>query len=178
MSHATTTLPRARAPRPWYREPWPWLLMLGPFVVIIAGIVTAWIAIATSDGLVTEDYYKQGQMVGETLARSRHAEALGLRAGIRLREGAIRVRLESAKPMTLPNALHVTLSHPTRAGLDQESRLSRDGDAFVGPIKLPASGHWLVMVEDDAKTWRLMSALVLPAANELIIGGCEAADCR
>jgi len=174
----TTATARERTPQPWYREPWPWFLMVGPFIVIVAGIVTAWIAVKTSDGLVTEDYYKQGLMVGETLVRSRHAEELGLRAGLRLREGAIRVRLESERPFTMPAALDVTLSHPTRAGLDQQSRLLRDGDGYAGTINLPASGHWLVLIEDEGKTWRLMSALVLPAANELMVGGCETADCR
>jgi hypothetical protein len=31
--------------RPWYREPWPWILAAGPFIVVIAGIYTAWLAI-------------------------------------------------------------------------------------------------------------------------------------
>ena len=24
--------------QPWYRHPWPWILMLGPFVVVVAGM--------------------------------------------------------------------------------------------------------------------------------------------
>ena len=45
--------------RPWYREPWPWLLMAGPATVLVAGAATTWIAFASADGLVAEDYYKQ-----------------------------------------------------------------------------------------------------------------------
>jgi hypothetical protein len=63
------------------------------------------------------------------------------------------------------------LSHPTRAGLDQKSLLKPAGDAYVGNLQLPASGHWLVLIEDEAKTWRLMGSVVLPAANETLIGG-------
>ncbi len=158
--------------KPWYREPWPWLLMIGPVVVVIAGIYTAWLAVKTNDGLVTEDYYQQGQMVGETLVRSRRAEELGISAGLRLTSEGISIRLAARQAdMQRPPALIVTLSHPTRAGLDQRSLLKPAGDVYVGALSLPASGHWLVLVEDEAKTWRLMGSVVLPAANETLLGG-------
>lgn len=64
----TTTADKPIA-RPWYREPWPWFLMSGPVIVIIAALVSAYIAVRSSDGLVTEDYYKQGLAAGETLAK-------------------------------------------------------------------------------------------------------------
>jgi len=168
------TTPLQRAPRPWYREPWPWLLMAGPFIVVVAALVTAWIAVVTRDGLVTDDYYKQGQMVGETLARSRHAEAAGLRAMVSFGEtGSLRVRLESASEIAMPAELLFSLSHPTRAriGLDQHVRLWRDGDGYGGEIKSPAPGHWLVLIEDAEKTWRLVGSIMLPAGNEMAIGG-------
>lgn len=161
-------------PNPWYREPWPWLLMAGPFIVIVAGIVTAWLAVRSSDGLVTEDYYKQGQAAGETLARSRHAEELGLQAGVSMMKDGLRIRL-SGRLSPLPPALQVTLSHPTRAGLDQRLRLVQDGEIYAGAMQLPASGHWLVLIEDDARTWRLMGSVVLPAAAESVIGGGDTA---
>lgn len=159
---------------PWYREPWPWLLMAGPVIVIIAGIVTVWLAVRSSDGLVTDDYYKQGQAVGETIARSRHAEELGLTAGLSMTEGGLRVRLAGSFE-AFPPALLVSLSHPTRAGLDQRARLVREGDGYAGAINLPASGHWIVLIEDEAHTWRLMGSVVLPVAAETVIGGGETA---
>jgi hypothetical protein len=56
------------AAKPWYREPWPWLLMAGPAAVIVAGGITTWIAFATFDGLVVEDYYRRGLNINATLA--------------------------------------------------------------------------------------------------------------
>lgn len=157
---------------PWYRQPWPWLLMLGPAVVIVAGIATAWIAYSTSDGLVTEDYYKKGLAVNQTLARSREAASLGLRFQARFTAQAIDGALSVAKRdgFAYPARLKVTLSHPTRAGLDQEFMLDRLGDRYAGTFRLPASGHWLVLVEDEASTWRLMGNIVLPANGELALG--------
>jgi len=41
-------------PQPWYRHPWPWILMAGPAIVVVAGLVTAFLAVTTFDGLVAE----------------------------------------------------------------------------------------------------------------------------
>jgi len=161
-----------QSPNQWYREPWPWILMAGPFVVIIAGLVTAWLAVTSSDGLVVEDYYKKGLAVGETLARSKHAENLGITAGLSMTRESMQIRLAARQTgMEMPPALRVTLSHPTRAGLDQQALLARSSDGYAGPMHLPASGHWLVLIEDEAKTWRLMGSVMLPAAKEAVIGG-------
>lgn len=170
MKIATTA--NQKDTRPWYREPWPWLLMAGPFIVIVAGIYTAWLAFSTSDGLVADDYYKRGLAAGETLARSKHAVELGLQASMRLAEDRIIVRLsaKNAEPDSLTQ-LHLTLSHPTRSGIDQFSLLKREGEVFIGGLNLPASGQWLLLLEDEKKTWRLLGSVMLPAAGEVKIGG-------
>lgn len=171
------TLAANETSKPWYREPWPWLLMSGPFIVVIAALVSAWIAIKTDDGLVTEDYYQQGLAAGETVARSKHAEELGITAGLRLADGQASIRL-TARTTDLPATLRVMLSHPTRAGIDQQSLLKRAGDVYVGKLNLPTSGHWLVLVEDEARTWRVMGSVLLPASGEVVIGGSNAAVSR
>jgi hypothetical protein len=156
----------------WYREPWPWLLMLGPFVVVIAGIYTAWLAITSADGLVEDDYYKKGLAVNQTIARSDKATALGLSVGVRVVADGMTIRLAGRDPsFVAPATLIVTLSHPTRAGLDQTQTFSKNGELYAGKLRLPASGHWLVLVEDEARTWRLMGNVVLPASGETMIGG-------
>lgn len=168
----TTTADKPIA-RPWYREPWPWFLMSGPVIVIIAALVSAYIAVRSSDGLVTEDYYKQGLAAGETLAKDQHAKELGVVAGLRLTEDRVQVSLRTSQGMAMPSALVVMLSHPTRAGVDQKAVLKPSGSAYVGELNLPASGHWLVLVEDEAKTWRVMGSVMLPAAGEVLIGEAE-----
>lgn len=165
--------------KPWYREPWPWLLMVGPFVVIVAAIYTAWLAISTSDGLVAEDYYKQSLSVNKTIASSDLAKAKGLAVALRVVEGGFALRLTARdKAFILPPRLVVTLSHPTRAGLDQSQVFEGKDAEYAGKIRLPASGHWLVLVEDEPKSWRLMGNVVLPASGETVIGATESAEIR
>ncbi len=172
---SATTMIGKQPVNPWYREPWPWLLMAGPFIVIIAGLVTAWLAVTSSDGLVTEDYYKKGLAAGETLAKSHQAEKLGITAGVMLTREAMQIRLNATQSFEQPPTLNVTLSHPTRAGMDQQLLLKRSGDVYRGEMLLPASGHWLVLVEDEAKSWRIMGSVMLPAAQESVIGGGDSA---
>ncbi|HQR03460.1 MAG: FixH family protein [Proteobacteria bacterium] len=161
--------------QPWYREPWPWLLMAGPFVVVVASLVTAWIAVKTSDGLVTEDYYRQGLAANLTIERSQEAEKLGVVAAVRVTEGRIAVRLSARSAgFTPPQALTLTLSHPTRAGLDQTQTLVRSAEGYVGQFHLPVAGHWILLIEDTAGVWRMMGNLVLPASREILIGGTPA----
>lgn len=157
--------------RPWHREPWPWILMVGPFVVVVAGLITAWIAVKTSDGLVTEDYYKKGLAINQTLLRNDQAIKAGLVAGVRIAGEALVVRLQvEDKGFMLPPTLQATISHPTRAGLDQSVLLARVGGSYTGMVRLPAAGHWLVLLEDEAKTWRLLGNVILPANGETLIG--------
>jgi hypothetical protein len=164
------------AAKPWYREPWPWLLMAGPAVVIIAACYTAYLAISTSDGLVAGDYYKQGLAVNKTIASSEYAQKHGLAVSLRVTPDGFAMKLSAAdKSFVLPSSLVVTLSHPTRAGLDQTATFPRVGDSYIGKLRLPTSGHWIVLVEDEPKSWRLLGNVVLPAAGETVIGGSESA---
>lgn len=165
--------------RPWYREPWPWILAAGPFIVVIAGFYTAWLAIKSNDGLVTEDYYRKGLAVNQTIARNELAARVGLVAGIRIANDRMSVRLTAEDPaFTLPPRLAVTISHPTRAGLDQSLVFPRNAELFSHEVRLPASGHWLVTIEDEPRTWRLLGNVILPANGEVLIGSRPAAGTR
>ncbi|MCM2287995.1 MAG: FixH family protein [Sulfuritalea sp.] len=165
------------AVRPWYREPWPWILAAGPLIVVIAAFYTAWLAIKSNDGLVTDDYYKKGLAANQTIARSEQAAKIGLVAGVRVTADTLSVRLQAGDgKFALPPTLAVTISHPTRAGLDQSRVLTRSGDLYSGDVRLPAAGHWLVLLEDEQKTWRLMGNVVLPANGETLIGSSPVAS--
>lgn len=157
--------------RVWYKEPWPWILAAGPAIVVVAAIYTAWLAIKTNDGLVTEDYYRKGLAANQTIARSDLATKLGLVAGVRIIGEKLAVRLKAVdSSFVMPPTLAVTISHPTRAGLDQSRILLRSGDTYSGEVRLPAAGHWLVLIEDERKTWRVMGNVILPASDEALIG--------
>lgn len=157
--------------RPWYREPWPWMLAAGPLLVVIAGFYTAWLAIVSNDGLVTDDYYRKGLSANQTIARSEQASRLGLTAAVRITGNQLSARLQATdQSFVMPPTLTLTISHPTRAGLDQSRVLVRNGAVYSADVRLPAAGHWLVLLEDERKTWRVLGNVVLPANGETLIG--------
>jgi uncharacterized protein len=138
--------------RPWYRQSWPWLLISGPAAVLLAGAATLWLAISSADGLVAEDYYKQGLAINRRLAREDEARRLGISAAVTLRGERLRIDLRGEKP----EALFVHLAHATRAGHDVRLRLAPvpDGGYEADTGALPA-GRWHVVIEDPRARWRI-----------------------
>jgi uncharacterized protein len=144
---------------PWYRHRWPWLLMLGPAVVVVAGFYTSFLAMNTDDGLVADDYYKQGLGINRVLEREERARALALVALVSIdAEGRARVtiRSPSTEIAAAPPALRLTLVHPTRSGRDRSIELWRDAEgSYAGQIDDLAVGRWRVGVE--TAQWRIPS---------------------
>lgn len=163
---STTT---AAPAQPWYRQRWPWLLILGPAIVVVAGFYTLWLAIATDDGLVADDYYKRGLAINRTLERASRAAALGMNATVDVDErGRARVALSarSNAAAATPVTVRLSILHPTRAGQDRtvELVLGPDG-AYVGQMTPLAPGRWLVAVETAA--WRLPAVEITGAVRDV-----------
>jgi hypothetical protein len=154
--------------QPWYKERWPWLLMAGPAVVIVAGIITLWLAVVSNDGLVTDDYYKQGLTVNQRLQRDHLAGDLGLHADV-MRAGLnVRLLLGAAGDAGLPQEIILKLAHPTRAGQDQLVKMTLEGQGFyTGKLAGDVSGRWLVSIEDPAGHWRLQGEWLADSAEPL-----------
>lgn len=174
--------------RRWYREPWPWLLMLGPFAVIVAGIVTAVLAVRSNDGLVEDDYYKQGLTVNQRTARDQRAVELGIEAELVLGgEGdRVRVVLRANEQARLPAAVALRIAHPTRPGFDQKVLVRSEGGGVYAGTLVPMRGRWHVTLEDDQQEWRLVGDWVmergpllrLKAADAVVAPSVRASDDR
>lgn len=144
--------------KPWYHHPWPWILMAGPFIVVIAGFITLYLAVSSNDGLVDDDYYKQGLAVNQVTARNQNAVRLGLQADLMLSTDGkqIRVLLRGKPDTVLPDVLKLRIAHPTRAGVDQNVLLRADGaGSYSGKLSALLTGRWRIALEDEKGEWRL-----------------------
>lgn len=56
---------------PWWKYGHVWLIISGPAAVVVAALVTAWIAVTSPDPVVAQDYYRQGIEINKQLARER-----------------------------------------------------------------------------------------------------------
>lgn len=155
---------------PWYRHPFVWLLIAIPGLAVVMGAITLSLAILSYDGLVVDDYYRQGLEINRSLARDRLAERLGLACDLRLTEGSVEARLSwQDEDFSPPAELQLGLFHATRQGFDKRISLSRLSTAvYVGRIDALAPGRWHAQIE--AGNWRLQDSFRTPHNGRLRLG--------
>ena len=57
----------AQAVQPWWKFGYVWLVIAGPAVVVVASLVTVYLAVSGKDPVVDEDYYRKGLEINQTL---------------------------------------------------------------------------------------------------------------
>ena len=132
--------------------------MAGPAIVIVAGFITAWLAIISNDGLVDDNYYKVGLSVNQELKQRQLAAELNLKAELKLVDDGrgVSLTLSGLPKEALPDNLQLRLVHPTRKGEDQTISLVRQGSVFQGALATkPGTGRWRVVIEDHLAGWRM-----------------------
>ncbi len=165
MNHTATEKPR----EPWYRQGWPWFLIAFPATAVVAGVATLVIAVQTFDGMVVDDYYKEGRAIVQTIGRVEHAREIGLRAGVKVRSESIRIELAAPDAASLPGRIRLTVAHPTRGGQDQELVIAGSAGVYEAPLAPLGTGRWLFVIEDEARSWRMDGSAFLPAEMEITI---------
>lgn len=133
-----------------------WLMVGIPLTAVVVGISMAVVSFRTFDGVVVDDYYKQGKEINRTLARDNYARDMGIRANLSWEEGVMTVAIQTDKPVELPPELVLQILHPTRAGLDTQVALfadQPDKSIFRGDISALPEGSRIYQLETDQ--WRL-----------------------
>ncbi|HTN48994.1 MAG TPA: FixH family protein [Burkholderiaceae bacterium] len=157
-------------PPPWYRQRWPWFLIALPATAVIGSMISAVLAVRTSDGSVAADYYKQGLAINQEVARAQLAQVLGLEAQVALAGLAdgdrVRVEVRSQRAQPAESAVELRLVHPGRSGEDRVATLQKietDPDqtrtVYAGTLNAPHSAlpgvaiAWQVALESTR--WRI-----------------------
>lgn len=150
--------------KPWYRQFWPWALIALPGTAVVASIITIILATSDPDGLVKDDYYKEGLAINLDLARERRARELGLEADVVIDaasdELSVRVAGEAARALPY---VDLRLFHPTRKGRDQLLRLPAVGPGeFTLRHKAPGEANWHLTILPPEQEWRLTGRIDFP----------------
>ena len=155
--------------KPWYRHRWPWFIMLGPFLAIVAGSYTGWLAFTHQDPLVVGDYYKRGKAINQDLSRDRAASALKLTATLHYDvAGAVLGGTISSHGQPYRQALMLHLAHATLPEKDLKLALMPAPDgSFSAPLPMLDKTRWLVLIENDKRDWRLETTWVWPAQRSV-----------
>ena len=59
-----------KSPAPWWKFGHVWLVVAGPAIVVVASLVTFYLAVTRPDQVVTEDYYRKGIEINKTLGNA------------------------------------------------------------------------------------------------------------
>lgn len=157
-------------PLPWYRQFWPWFIIALPLTAVIASITTLIIAAHDPDGLVVDDYYKEGLTINQTLERDRHAQALGLSGLVRVDAARLILTLNGVPANIQDKDFELRLIHPTRPHLDRTLKLTRDGgNQWSAALDAIAPGRWHVQLESPAGRWRLAGRIALPDQQQALL---------
>lgn len=144
----------AHTSKPWFKEPWPWLLAIMPLTAVVAGGFTVWFAVSSNDGLVVDDYYKQGKAINQARERDRQAQALGIRAQLQPQGTSLHMQLEGRMP-TPPGQLTLKIMHPTRGGDDHDVMLNWNGSTYAGQLPQLTGAHYKLQLTPEYGDWRL-----------------------
>ena len=149
---------------PWYKQFWPWFLISLPLSVVIASIFTINIAIESNDGLVSDDYYKEGLGIHKDADSTQMAKALGIAAAVRFdaETGAIAVTFEQPLPAQ-SDPLSLKVTHPTRPNQDQLVQLTpSNGREYLGRLDPLGPARWKLELRPGDRSWRIEGRLALP----------------
>lgn len=156
--------------KPWYTHPWPWLLMLGPFIVIIAGIYTTWLAVSRPDALVVDDYYKQGKAINQDLSRDRVAAEMKLEAEVRYDAAAGKLVGSVRGLGEKVDTLSISLIHSTRPEKDLKLTAKPDeSGAFSVELPMLDMARWQILVEGPGREWRLNGVWAWPQEPQITL---------
>ena len=158
------------ASKTWREEPWPWLLMAGPAAVVIAGLITGYLAVVTNDGLVADDYYKRGLAINQVLSRDALARERGMSARLDVSASGRRLTATLFNDQNEGRVVVLHFSHAARSALDHTVRLERiSADTFAAELPAFPAGRWHVTLEDPSRTWRLAGVMPMHGSPVLTL---------
>ncbi|WP_194721298.1 FixH family protein [Noviherbaspirillum malthae] len=168
--------PGAAQASPWYTHRWPWLLMLGPVMVVLAGIHTTWIAFTRQDALVVDDYYKQGKAINQDLSRDRVASSMKAEASMRYDAASGRL-LGSVRALGHPvdGAITIKLVHSTQPQKDVMLEVKPEADgSFAVALPMLDRARWQVSIESADRNWRLHDVWDWPVQRSISLTAARA----
>ncbi|WP_227367594.1 FixH family protein [Halomonas sp. M20] len=157
--------------RPWYKEFWAWFLLGILGLAVVMGTTFLVFSITSFDGMVVDDYYKEGLAINKTLKQDQRAAEMGMAANLRIDDlsGDVVVKLEGE---ARPEKLQLDLIFPSQDGRDQRVILDRvSAGHYVGQLPRALQYRWYVQLHAQTAEpeWRLLGEIELPQKEALAL---------
>jgi len=144
---------------PWYRQFWFWFVF-GPllFIMVLCGILVT-IAFKNADDVVTDNYYKVGRMINQTLEQDVKAAELGLVAKVKIDQLTGDVILSLTGNHHFPKQLLLFLDNPAKANKDQQIVLTEiAAGEYRGTLSTAIEYAWYIALIPEADASRRKDA--------------------
>lgn len=153
--------------QPWYREFWAWFLLIPVLTSVCVGSFFLYMSIVTADGLVSDDYYKEGRAFNRTYERDQAAIQMNLQGELTLDSltGDLRLQLQGDAPRW-PETLTLDIIHPTQQGFDQTLTLIQlSGSLYAAQLEREVIGPRILEMTPGPDEWRLRARTRWPDQN-------------
>jgi len=144
---------------PWYRQFWFWFVF-GPliFIILMCGVFVT-VAFKNSDDVVTDNYYKVGRMINQTLAQDEKAAELGLIAKVKIDQLTGDVLVSLSGKHSFPKQLLLFLDNPAKAIKDQRILLTEiAAGEYRGELDTAIEYNWYISLIPEADANRRKDA--------------------
>jgi uncharacterized protein len=147
---------------PW-QNPYVWLIILILLWTVISGLSMIVVAYRTHDGVVVDDYYREGRLINRRSDLDRIAADLGLQAQLEWQDNQLTLELKNVSNLNFPAELELTWWHSTRSGFDLvQTLLHQQAGRYTAAFTSPArAGRWNLQLKSEQ--WRLVGQLDYPA---------------
>lgn len=144
---------------PWYKYRMVWLMLGLPLIVVFASFITLFLAIKSDDGVVTDDYYKQGLAINQDLNRDTKAKSLGLKAQLQITGNEFELKLAGDKPINAGQPIQLTMQNMGVKSQDLIATLIPVGSGVWKGKTAQAltPGYWQVHLSTEE--WRLIQTV-------------------
>ena len=127
-----------------------------------------YVAVKGKDSLVSDNYYKDGMEINQTIEQDQLAQKLNLQPRVSISDDGLVSLFFSSKE--LPKQPFVTLHilHPTLSERDISVKLLPTQTGFIGNIPAGTSGRRYLDLYAFDSSWRIREEVVLPLDNYLL----------
>ena len=141
--------------KPWYKHPHVWLLITFPVLAILGGMHMIYLVVQSKDSLVSNSYYKEGNLINQRNALDKSMANQGISAQLTLADDQKSIRVIINHKSS--GIVQLKLSHPTLSELDQNVALTQSADnMYTGQLSQALDqGRWYIEISDTKKTWEL-----------------------
>jgi hypothetical protein len=157
----TMTDTNSSSKKPWYKEPWLWLVLSVPIASVILSSIMVSVAVIGKDSLVSDNYYKDGMGINQTINQDRLAKQLNIVPIVTIKEKTVFINIQSDK-MPTQAFLTLKLVHPTVSDKDINIRLLPTEKGFIGDLPNAVEGRRYLDLYGFDDSWRIREEVYLP----------------